>query len=214
MIPDHYATLGVEPTAKPTAIRAAYLALMREYHPDRNRDPAAADRAQAIIAAFKVLGDFDRRNHYDWDRRREREVMAAAEAARPRRIKAGVIAAGAVGLAMAGAWALSPAPSIEPERRGAKVADVVRTPVPKIAESSPDRPVVERVGDAAATEAKALPEAPAPMVDPPAPTVRVVRAEPARAVPKSERPTPGASGSGQTGSGSKGGKARGRARAG
>ena len=109
MTQDHYAILGVAPTAEPAAIRATYLALMREYHPDRNSSPAAVERAQAIIAAFKVLGDFDQRSYYDWDRRRERERAAAELAAVPRRkTRAGIVAAQAVGLAAAGALFFKP----------------------------------------------------------------------------------------------------------
>ena len=109
MTQDHYAILGVAPTAEPVAIRAAYLALMREYHPDRNSSPAAVERAQAIIAAFKVLGDFDQRSYYDWDQRRERERAAAELAAAPRRkAGAGLVAAVAVGLAAAGALMFRP----------------------------------------------------------------------------------------------------------
>ena len=132
MTPDHYATLGVPATAKTAEIRAAYLALMREYHPDRNRDPAAVERAKAVIAAFKVLGDFDRRNQYDWDRRREREAAdaaAAAAAKRPRRIRAGAFAAGAIGLAAVATWALMPAPRPKPVITEPKVAEAREVPV-------------------------------------------------------------------------------------
>lgn len=127
-MPDHYATLGVPPTAKTAAIRAAYLALMREYHPDRNSDPAAIVRAQAVIAAFKVLGDFDRRNHYDWDRRREREKAeaAAVKANRPGRAWVG---SGAIGLVAVGALVLMPAPSPEPQRIDPPVAKLRTAPV-------------------------------------------------------------------------------------
>ena len=82
---------------------------MREYHPDRNSSPAAVERAQAIIAAFKVLGDFDQRSYYDWDRRRDRERAAAELAAAPRRkAGAGLVAALAIGLAAAGALIFRP----------------------------------------------------------------------------------------------------------
>ena len=140
MIADHYATLGVSPIANAAAIRAAYLALMREYHPDRNPDPEATLRAQAIIAAFKVLGDFDRRNHYDWDRRREREAAAAAAAKRPRKVGAGVVA-GAIGLAAVGAWVFTPSPEAEPRRIDPPMAEA-RTV--RQAKAKP-RPEVKRV---------------------------------------------------------------------
>ena len=68
MTADYYATLGVAPTTEDVVIRAAYLALMRRYHPDTNASPTAAARARAITAAYEVLSDRDRRA--DYDRRR------------------------------------------------------------------------------------------------------------------------------------------------
>ncbi len=106
---DHYAILGVPATADAAVIRAAYIALMREYHPDRNPSPAAVMRAQAIGAAYKVLGDFDRRNHYDWDRRRARDQAAAELAERPKRaLSAAAVIAAAFGLTVAGGMMLQP----------------------------------------------------------------------------------------------------------
>ena len=60
MTEDHYATLGSRRRSEAAAIRAAYLALMRRYHPDKNDSPAALERAHAIIAAFAVLGDVEK----------------------------------------------------------------------------------------------------------------------------------------------------------
>ena len=73
---DHYATLGVTPRSEDVVVRAAYLALMRLYHPDKSSSPASVERAQAIIAAFAVLGDPETRIRYDWDRRRAAEELA------------------------------------------------------------------------------------------------------------------------------------------
>ncbi|MEO8141314.1 MAG: DnaJ domain-containing protein [Sphingomicrobium sp.] len=125
MRPDHYATLEVEPSASAAEIRAAYVKLLREHHPDRNRSPEAVDRTKTIIAAFKVLGDFDQRSHYDWDRRRDREAAEAAAAAEPpRRRKAAGFAAGGIGLAAAGAWLLMPGAKPEPVANAPKTAAV------------------------------------------------------------------------------------------
>ncbi|WP_309601535.1 DnaJ domain-containing protein [Sphingomonas sp.] len=136
MSQDHYAILGVTPTAQPTVIRAAYLALMREYHPDRNASPMAAERAQAIVAAYKVLGDFDRRQEYDWDRRRVREA-AVAIAARPKRtLPAAVVVAAGLGLAVVGAVMMRPgATAVMPPDRladvGTEVAKTLKRSVPQ-----------------------------------------------------------------------------------
>ena len=186
MTPDHYATLGVPPTADAAAIRAAYLALMREYHPDRNPDPEATLRAQAIIAAFKVLGDFDRRNHYDWDRRREREAAAAAAAKRPRKVGAGVVV-GAIGLAAVGAWLFTPTPTPEPRRIDRPVAEALTL---RQAKAEP-RPEVKRV---AARDSKPGPvkvkvekRDPVAKIEPRIKPVRVAKVEPVRPKPKVER---------------------------
>ena len=85
MTPDHYATLGVAPTSEDVVIRAAYLALMQRYHPDRNPSPEAAARVRAITAAYAVLGDWDRRTEYDSTRTHVRATETAGYAPRSRR---------------------------------------------------------------------------------------------------------------------------------
>jgi curved DNA-binding protein CbpA len=62
---DYYASLGVSRTSEDVVIRAAYLALMRRYHPDTNPSPEAADRVRDIAKAYAVLGDHDKRREYD-----------------------------------------------------------------------------------------------------------------------------------------------------
>lgn len=86
MTEDLYATLGIAPKSEAVEIRAAYLALMRRFHPDRNESPDAIERAHAIIAAFAVLGNVEKRLHYDWGRRRAAEAAAA-----PRRRLSGMM---------------------------------------------------------------------------------------------------------------------------
>ena len=66
--PDYYATLGVAPSSEDVVIRAAYLALIRRYHPDRNSSAEAAARARAITTAYAVLSDWERRTEYDLSR--------------------------------------------------------------------------------------------------------------------------------------------------
>lgn len=68
MLPDHYATLGVSPTSPQKVLRAAYVELMRRYHPDRNPSAAAAAQVRAITAAYAVIGVLDRRAKYDSER--------------------------------------------------------------------------------------------------------------------------------------------------
>ncbi len=63
---DHYEVLGLYPDAPDEAIRAAYRALAARYHPDRNPGNDDAElQFKRINAAFRVLGDPERRRQYD-----------------------------------------------------------------------------------------------------------------------------------------------------
>jgi curved DNA-binding protein CbpA len=64
--PDHYLALGITPDASRAEVRAAYLRVMRETHPDRNPgDPVAEEAARAANAAWAILGDAAKRGAYD-----------------------------------------------------------------------------------------------------------------------------------------------------
>ena len=64
--PDHYARLGVQPSASAEEIRRAYRQKAQETHPDRNPDdPNAAERFQKVKEAYQVLRDPERRAQYD-----------------------------------------------------------------------------------------------------------------------------------------------------
>jgi molecular chaperone DnaJ len=63
---DLYDTLGVRRAATPPEIRRAYQKLARQLHPDLNPgDPVAAERFRAVLRAFEVLSDPQRRAQYD-----------------------------------------------------------------------------------------------------------------------------------------------------
>ena len=100
MTPDHYAILGVSPTSEDVVIRAAYLALMRRYHPDRNSSAEAAERAQAITNAYAVLGNWSRRSEYDLKRAQLRALQSPGDVAprRPRPSPSALFAVAAVSL--------------------------------------------------------------------------------------------------------------------
>ena len=69
---DHYEALGAQPGDSTDDIRAAFLARMRQLHPDKlgERHESAGARAdfEAARAAWEVLGDAGRRAAYDAQR--------------------------------------------------------------------------------------------------------------------------------------------------
>ncbi len=65
---DAYRELGVAPNASAEAIRQAYLALARRYHPDRAPEGRVAEyeeRMKRINTAYEVLSNPDSRRLYD-----------------------------------------------------------------------------------------------------------------------------------------------------
>ena len=68
--PTYYEELGVHPQARPREIKAAFYALSKEYHPDKNvADEEALRRFQAISEAWEVLGNPAKKTQYDAARR-------------------------------------------------------------------------------------------------------------------------------------------------
>ena len=65
---NHYEVLGVSPDADQSQIRAAYVALLKRYHPDRaGADECAENSAevQRIVGAYRILKDRASRARYD-----------------------------------------------------------------------------------------------------------------------------------------------------
>jgi molecular chaperone DnaJ len=62
---DYYEILGVGRTASDDEIRRAFRSLARRYHPDVNKDEAAAEMFKQINEAYEVLSDPDKRQRYD-----------------------------------------------------------------------------------------------------------------------------------------------------
>jgi len=63
---DYYAILGIPRDADQAAIKKAYRALARKFHPDVNPgDAAAEERFKAAAEAYEVLGDPEKRAKYD-----------------------------------------------------------------------------------------------------------------------------------------------------
>lgn len=71
---DYYKVLGVSKDATEDEIKSAYRRLARQHHPDVNPgDSSAEERFKEIAEAYEVLGDAEKRKHYDtlgadWDR--------------------------------------------------------------------------------------------------------------------------------------------------
>jgi molecular chaperone DnaJ len=63
---DHYLVLEVDRQASAAEIKAAYRRLAMQYHPDRNPgDATAEEKFKEISLAYAVLGDEEKRAHYD-----------------------------------------------------------------------------------------------------------------------------------------------------
>jgi molecular chaperone DnaJ len=63
---DPYEVLGVDRQASAGEIKAAYRRLALKHHPDRNPgDRAAEERFKEVSLAYAVLGDEEKRAHYD-----------------------------------------------------------------------------------------------------------------------------------------------------
>lgn len=73
-LPDHYATLGLHPSAHPATIRAAYASLARLYHPDVCPGQKGKEKAGVMMrklnTAYEVLKDPGKRAEYDAERKR------------------------------------------------------------------------------------------------------------------------------------------------
>jgi hypothetical protein len=79
-MPDLYGELEVAPEATAEAVRAAYVALAKRYHPDRNPTYAATQRMQRINDAYAVLGNEAKRALYDAALAQQAEAALAARA--------------------------------------------------------------------------------------------------------------------------------------
>src|SRR3954447_13572015 len=63
---DYYEILGIKRDASPDEIKKAHRKLVRQYHPDVNRDnPKASEKFNEVSEAYDVLSDETKRRNYD-----------------------------------------------------------------------------------------------------------------------------------------------------
>lgn len=62
---DYYQVLGVTPETNVDEIKRAYRKLARKYHPDVSKEPNAEKQFKEINEAWEVLGDPQKKSHYD-----------------------------------------------------------------------------------------------------------------------------------------------------
>lgn len=72
---DHYKTLQVDPDADPDVITAAYRALARHLHPDRDQTGVDEVRMSDLNRAYAVLRDPAKRRQYDSERKLNRRPV-------------------------------------------------------------------------------------------------------------------------------------------
>jgi curved DNA-binding protein len=84
---DPYTVLGVTRAADADTVRKAYRKLAKEWHPDLNKRPGAADRFKEINAAYEIVGDAEKRRL--WDEFGEASTRPGFEPERARAFRGG-----------------------------------------------------------------------------------------------------------------------------
>ena len=74
---DHYQTLNVPATASAEEIRKAFRKLAMQFHPDRNSEPGARARFEAIQHAWLILKDRRSRAAYNYSRYTQSRIRSS-----------------------------------------------------------------------------------------------------------------------------------------
>lgn len=62
---DYYAVLGVPANATQKGIQKAFRSLAAKFHPDVNKEPGADERFKALVEAYLILKNPDKRDNLD-----------------------------------------------------------------------------------------------------------------------------------------------------
>jgi len=64
---NYYKLLGIDPKADRQTVKQAYLAKIKEWHPDKNPDrrEEAEEKTKVLNQAYHILGDPEQRKNYD-----------------------------------------------------------------------------------------------------------------------------------------------------
>ena len=64
---NYYTLLGIDPKSDRQTVKQAYLAKIKEWHPDKNPDRAeeAEEKTKVLNQAYHILGDHHQRKNYD-----------------------------------------------------------------------------------------------------------------------------------------------------
>jgi DnaJ-class molecular chaperone len=92
-LPDYYKILQVDPGADPEVVTAAFRALARKLHPDRDISGVEEYRMAELNRAYGVLRDPAMRQQYNRERALRMEAMGPGEDATPPQARSGGLAA-------------------------------------------------------------------------------------------------------------------------
>jgi DnaJ domain len=79
---DHYAILGVDASASPEEIKAAFKKLALQYHPDVYKGADANERMSQILQAYQTLNNLEARRNYDAQRLEHMHVRGSSDSVR------------------------------------------------------------------------------------------------------------------------------------